>query len=151
MKAAWRRALAFALTAYTALLVYWMFFGFGRHTYANYMYNLKPFSTIMLYLSVSGRGINTYKWLLNLAGNIGVFVPFGFMLPAVFNKTFLNLLYIIFSGIFVLELLQLITKRGSFDVDDFLLNIIGFSIGYLIYLGARRASRSKAKRHRTAR
>lgn len=145
MKFAWRRAITFALTAHTALLVYLMFFGFGRHTYTDYMYNLKPFSTIMLYLSVSGTGINTYKWLLNLAGNIGMFIPFGIILPVVLNKRYLSLLYIFSAGIFVLELLQLITKRGSFDVDDFLLNIIGFTIGYLLYLGVRQFARNKGE------
>ena len=35
----------------------------------------------------------------------------------------------------LLELLQLVFKVGSFDVDDLFLNTIGGLLGYLVYKG----------------
>ena len=35
----------------------------------------------------------------------------------------------------LVELLQLVFKVGSFDVDDLLLNTIGGLLGYLVYKG----------------
>ncbi|MBP3379196.1 MAG: VanZ family protein, partial [Clostridia bacterium] len=32
------------------------------------------------------------------------------------------------------ELIQLFTLRGSADIDDLLLNVIGSALGYLVYL-----------------
>lgn len=42
-------------------------------------------------------------------------------------------LVIFLAGLFILEFSQLISRRGSFDVDDFILNTIGFTFGYAIY------------------
>lgn len=42
-------------------------------------------------------------------------------------------LVIFLAGLFILEFSQLISRRGSFDVDDFILNTIGFTFGYVIY------------------
>ena len=43
----------------------------------------------------------------------------------------------------VVELLQLIFKVGSFDVDDLLLNTVGGMLGFLVYFLAVRAWRGK--------
>jgi len=108
-----------------------MIFGFGRHTYPEYRYNLIPFSTIKIFLNFDQ--FNTNMWVINLIGNIGVFVPFGILLPVVI-KGKIVLSYINFIiGVFVLELIQLLSRRGSFDIDDLLLNSVGFVIGYGIY------------------
>ena len=42
-----------------------------------------------------------------------------------------------------MELLQLITKVGSFDVDDLLLNTLGGMIGFLIYQFASHVQKGK--------
>lgn len=119
------------LASYTLLLVYWMLFGFGREVSPVYMYNLVPFTTINQFLVV--ENFNYKVWIINLLGNIGVFIPFGILLPLVFDNKFIKLLIIFESGLIILEVLQLLTRRGSFDVDDLILNTIGASIGYLIY------------------
>ncbi|WP_258881661.1 VanZ family protein [Paenibacillus sp. sptzw28] len=36
-------------------------------------------------------------------------------------------------ALLILELMQLILRRGSFDIDDVLLNTIGAVIGYTVY------------------
>ena len=44
-----------------------------------------------------------------------------------------QLLFITVCSISTIEWLQLITKRGSLDIDDFILNVLGVCLGYLIY------------------
>lgn len=121
----------FLLVCYTLLLSFWMFFGFGRYTYPEFRYNLIPFSTIRIFLNFDQ--FNTNMWIINLIGNIGVFIPFGILLPLII-KGRIVLSYIFFIiGVFVLELIQMLSRRGSFDIDDLLLNSVGFVIGYGIY------------------
>lgn len=74
--------------------------------------------------------------LRNLILNILMFVPFGFMLPLLFKKCqkfyityFLGLCITIF-----IEGLQLISKRGIFEVDDIINNALGCMIGYGIVM-----------------
>ncbi len=105
-----------------------MLFGFGRTPQTEYMYNLKPFSTVRYFMRT--YDLSTRTWSINL---IGVFVPFGVLLPMIFKKSLSKIFIIFLGGLFVLESMQLLTRRGSFDIDDFILNSIGFLIGYLIY------------------
>jgi len=119
------------LASYTLLLGYWMLFGFEREVSPVYMYNLVPFNTINHFLEVAN--FNYSVWIINLLGNIGVFIPFGILLPLVFGNKYIKLLIIFESGLILLETLQLLTRRGSFDVDDLILNTTGALIGYLIY------------------
>lgn len=120
------------LLFYTILLSYWMILGFGRrHTYSEYMYNLIPFKTINQFLQIDK--FNTDVWVINIFGNIGVFLPFGILLPVIFGEKMMKSFTIFIVGLFILESLQLVTKRGSFDIDDFILNSLGFLIGYGLY------------------
>jgi len=120
------------LIIYTCLLAYWMLWGFGRATQPVYMYNLVPFKTIEHFLRIDH--FNTRTWVINLIGNIGVFVPFGIMIPMVFNSKLVKTIYIALIGLLVLETAQLLTRKGTLDVDDFMLNSVGVAIGYMFYI-----------------
>ena len=77
---------------------------------------------------------NTYQAHAYVIENIIMFVPFGFFLPVVFKPV--NFLISIFMGFFVslsIETIQLFTRRGFFQVDDIVTNMLGTIIGYLIY------------------
>lgn len=128
-----RIALLCLVCLYFFLLVYWMFFGFGRSNIHidSYKYNLKPLSTIKNYFEI--KKFNFTTWAINIIGNIGVFVPFGLSLPIIFRFTYLKFVTIFGIGIFSLEVLQMVSKRGSFDIDDVILNTIGATIGFVIY------------------
>jgi glycopeptide antibiotics resistance protein len=119
------------LIGYLLLLAYWMIFGFGRSAGPVYMYNLKPFSTIAHFTHFDR--FNTRTWVINLIGNIGVFIPLGLLLPMAFRIKYAKSMVIFLAGLFILEISQLISKRGSFDIDDFILNTIGFTVGYWIF------------------
>ncbi|MEK4251691.1 VanZ family protein [Paenibacillus sp. FSL W7-1287] len=133
---------------YTLLLSYWMLIGFGRRSTSNhYMINLRPFETISHFMQFDR--FNTSIWVVNLIGNIAVFVPFGVLLPIVFGKRIGKTYFVFFVGLLILEGLQLVSRRGSFDIDDFILNSVGFFFGYgifrllyLIKMNMKRPSRS---------
>ncbi|MGG6310408.1 VanZ family protein [Paenibacillus macerans] len=131
MKPIYEKITRIVLAGYTLLLAYWMLIGFGRAAHDIYMYNIRPFYTILYFLRA--HGVFSEIWLVNMIGNIGVFVPFGILLPSLFGGRLRKPFSLFLLGIFVLECLQLILKRGSFDVDDLILNSAGFMLGFCIY------------------
>lgn len=87
--------------------------------------------------------------LQNLVGNVLVFVPFGFFMPMASRyRSFLTTAFYSFGISLCVEIFQLITKVGSFDVDDLLLNTIGGIVGYLIFGICNAVRRRHAKKKR---
>ncbi|NLL78852.1 MAG: VanZ family protein [Clostridiales bacterium] len=96
--------------------------------------NFTPFKTIRMYIRYYDR-LNSFE---NLFGNILIFIPYGYLLPAAFRKYRNFLLF--FSGTFLfvtgIEVFQLFSAFGAFDVDDFILNCFGSCIGYVLFWAA---------------
>lgn len=89
--------------------------------------NLIPFSTIF--------GSDSFS--VTLLENIILFIPFGILLPAVWNY-FGNSIRTAVAGLIsstLIESTQLITSRGYFDIDDIILNTLGALTGYLLFVG----------------
>lgn len=121
---------------YLCIMAYFLFFSeqLGRVPSDTYHYNLKPFTEIKRYINYS-REIGSFNVILNLIGNVVCFMPFGFVLPILSNRqrnmfkvTFLSLLCSI-----IIELVQLVSKLGSCDVDDIILNTMGGLLGYVMF------------------
>lgn len=77
---------------------------------------------------------NIREWR-NLILNICMFVPFGFVLPLT-NKKLRNSwkVYLVgFAFSLIIEITQLVFKRGIFEADDMINNLLGTMIGYGIY------------------
>ena len=116
---------------YTLFMLYLMFFGFGRSQYDINIVRLIPmFSTV-------GFVKQTILWktiIINIFGNILIFVPFGF-LGIVFPKLnqFWSLILDFLFAIIILESFQYFTRLGVFDIDDVILNTVGVAIGFWIY------------------
>ena len=93
--------------------------------------NLIPFDTIHFYLS---GNVGYLIALYNLGANIGLFIPFGLYYRYI-KKTpsMKQLLIITIFSISMIEWLQFFTKRGSLDIDDLMLNVLGVCLGYFIY------------------
>lgn len=95
-------------------------------------FNLIPFRSIGVQLT----HINEWWALKNILGNIISFIPFGFLLPIVYNK--INSFFKFFASniLFILfvESFQFFTRIGCFDVDDIILNFVGSLCGYLVLL-----------------
>lgn len=99
--------------------------------------NFEFFRTIKLYTRYwDYKEINSFA---NLIGNVLAFIPLCYMLPRVCRPAKNFFLCMFFSFLFILgiELFQLLSAFGIFDVDDILLNMLGAFIGYLLYLVAR--------------
>lgn len=78
--------------------------------------------------------MNSYEWRYIIL-NICMFVPFGFLFPIVYKK-FSQWRYTYLAGAVAtlfIEVLQLVLKRGIFEADDIMNNIIGTMIGYGFY------------------
>jgi glycopeptide antibiotics resistance protein len=79
---------------------------------------------------------STLAAVRNIAGNLGLLVPLGILLP-IFIKSLRQLWKILGIGFLVslsIELSQLTLKVRVFDVDDLIFNTLGVLIGFLIFL-----------------
>lgn len=127
----------FLFILYLVVLVYFLFFAeaYGRTLGGRvYRYNLEPLKEIKRFW-IYREELGLLSVLTNLVGNVVAFIPFGAILPVI--KKGMRRWYIIillsFEFSFIVETIQLISKVGSFDVDDLILNTLGGTIGYLIF------------------
>ena len=100
--------------------------------------NLQPFLTIGNYWKVLCRRTNNQALMhsiINLGGNIFLFIPIGVFLPRIYPKlrNYFRFICACFGIMFLVEALQLFTLLGSFDVDDLILNLFGMSLGFISY------------------
>ncbi len=134
---------------YMILLMYLLFFSeyYGRTAgTGEYRYNLKLFREITRFW-VYRKQLGMAAVLTNLVGNVVCFMPFGFFLPnmyPVFRKHGSLVILLGFLLTCFVEVSQLISHVGAFDVDDIFLNTCGAILGYLLNLVLRVIRR---KRH----
>ncbi len=110
--------------------------GISLSDYLKWNTNLVPFKTVANYFRALANGrINTSTVIENLAGNLLVFAPMGFLLPCLFKKLrkFGWLLLTALLMLVAVEVLQLFTYTGSCDVDDVLLNLFGLLLFYGVW------------------
>jgi glycopeptide antibiotics resistance protein len=90
--------------------------------------NLIPFKTIFYYL----QGHNGFLIAgINILGNIIALVPFGILVPFLFQNINWNKIIIlsIITGL-AIETTQFVLHIGIFDIDDVILNAMGVLIGF---------------------
>ena len=122
---------------YLLVLCYFLFFAeaFGRGiSLEAHGYNTTPFVEIRRYIDNFDKlGMIT---VINLGGNVLAFMPFGFFRPIIGRRknSFFRTLFqgCLFSC--MVEVIQLLTNVGSFDVDDIILNTFGVFLGYIIFI-----------------
>ena len=122
---------------YCFVLVYVLFLSRGTrdgYTFAEYMRrftNFIPFKTIVEYVK---RYIDGYRNLsvLNLLGNLALFVPMGMALPCLSRKLnrFWKVTLTVLGMVVVVELVQGLLRVGSIDIDDVIFNVVGAMVGY---------------------
>lgn len=97
--------------------------------------NLEPFHTIRLFLKILSTQAYSSTAVINLGGNVIMFIPLGFFLPRVFPplREFLRTILATALIITAVELTQLFTLLGSCDIDDLILNVMGAAMGYGIH------------------
>ena len=139
------------------ILMMWLLFGqrIGREPFGTYRemlessINLMPFHTIRNFINAVSRTDDGYMFrfsVINLAGNVVMFIPLGFFVPCVFSKFSRFGYCMLFSAICItaVELIQLFTLLGSCDIDDLILNMIGSAVGYGMYFIVKRKIGDKA-------
>lgn len=99
--------------------------------------SMVPLRTIRNYLSAYEYGnISRELMLLNLGGNLAAFAPMGFFLPALYRPQRWLPVYLLTMGaaIAAVEVLQAYTGCGAADLDDWILNMAGAAVLWLILL-----------------
>ena len=157
---------AFLFLGYTVVMLYFLFFrtrtvteGLTYWDQIQRNCNLIPWKTVGNYWDVLVRpeyyiakweSVSIYRYqaavaLINILGNIGMFVPYGTFLPAMWQN--LRKVWKVFLAgilsILAVEVCQLLTLRGRFDIDDVLLNMIGIMLGYGLWRLTHRSSKKK--------
>ena len=90
--------------------------------------NFVPFVEILRY-KPWGR-----LFIKNIVGNVIMFMPYGFFVGKYSSgRNFLLTIFLIFLASISIEVTQLAIGR-VFDVDDIILNVLGGSLGYFIYI-----------------
>ena len=102
---------------------------FARYNVVN-NYNLIPFKSISNIL----KNGNTYSIIINIFGNLFVFMPLEYFLIELFKIRKISLNFIIsFLIILLIELFQFVFKVGVLDIDDLILCTLGMMIFYVCY------------------
>ena len=112
------------------------------------MVNSVPFETIRRYIRLLGSRAPVFVRLavVNLFGNILLFVPLGLLMPAAYPglgrwwKTML----VTAGAVTAVELTQMLTLLGTCDIDDLILNLLGAAMGYGLFLILRKNEGSAA-------
>lgn len=116
------------------VFIYYVILLFNMAFFARYSnissYNLIPFKSIGEIMAYG----STYSIIINIFGNLFVFMPIEYFLIELFNKKkFLINLLISFIVILAIELIQYIFKVGVFDIDDIILSLFGMMVFYICY------------------
>ena len=125
-----------AFIIYLINLVYQLFLNPALR-YANAMsgVNISPLKTIFLYYNAYTRHTLPIKnIILNMIGNVMLFMPFGYFVYVLFKpmRSFLPYFFFFLFMIIGVECIQYIWKVGSADIDDIILNMSGILILYII-------------------
>lgn len=147
---------ALVFLAYGALMLYLLFFrnrtiaeGIPYWEQVRNNYNLTIWRTVGSFWDVLTRrehyvekwgAISVYRTyaqsaIINLVGNVVMFIPFGAFLPAMWTdlQRLWKTIFVGFMCILGVEILQLFTLLGKCDVDDVVLNMIGIFAGYSLW------------------
>lgn len=118
------------IVPYTLFLLYLMFLGMGRTQYEDNLLTVAPVISTINFI----KGCISWKDIIMIvAGNVVMFIPFGF-LGWIFPqcKELKSLLFSFISTITIVEALQYFTRMGIFEVDDIILNTFGVFLGWMI-------------------
>ena len=157
---------ALLFLGYAGIMLYFLFFrtrtfteglGYWEQIWENC--NLIPWKTVGNYWDVLVRpeyytakfgSAGAYRFqaaaaLINILGNIAMFVPYGAFLPEMWRNLQKGW-KVFFTGtlsIVAVEICQLLTFCGRFDIDDVILNVIGIMMGYGLWRLAHRTPKKK--------
>ena len=132
-----------AFSVYCLVLAFYLFVSrvggspYGTFAeYVKYSFNPIPFKTMW---ELVAQCVIRGSWFIpiavrNIAGNIALFFPMGILLPFLFPKmrSFRRILLIAICTTLCVELAQLFLRCGICDVDDVILNVAGWLLGFAV-------------------
>lgn len=125
-KLEWSKCIAAALAgSYLFLLLSITVFSRG-HTDVDF--NILP--PFWAYREIVINEVRRNELIAQVLMNLLILVPLGFLIPFITEK------YSIWIGIgcsVMIEFIQLVTKRGYFEIDDIIHNTIGILVGFATY------------------
>ncbi|MCG1010869.1 VanZ family protein [Salinicoccus sp. ID82-1] len=113
-----------------------MYAGHSLLEYIQASSNFVPFRTIAENIhGIAGNGMDTGLAIRNLTGNLFMFLPMGIYLPFLIRKIDGASKFVVAMTIvlIILEVAQVLTRRGVIDIDDYILNMAGALMGYGIW------------------
>jgi glycopeptide antibiotics resistance protein len=130
-----RKILLTLTVLYTLLVLYFMFFAFGRGEASE---NISRYTFIFMpdnFISLPSPSDLLPPTLMDLVGfgNTIAFIPFGILIPWLYRVSFVRFITLFFIAILVLETIQALTFLGSFDINDVLQNSVGAALGFGAY------------------
>jgi len=123
-----RKITIIVLALYTVLTLYFLYIGFNRAAFlqdSSMRYSLMP-EGIPLHFPM-GRDFKI--WFFEL-GNFAAFIPFGIVIPLLFRSNFIRFITLFILSITILEIVQMVSRLGSFDIDDIIINTLGAAVGF---------------------
>ena len=98
--------------------------------YSERKLNLTLFTGLIDVLRTAGIG----EFLRLFLGNIGWFIPLGFLLPILLkSKRLVTIIVIGFLFSLFIETSQFVFRKGIAEPDDLILNTLGAAVGYLLF------------------
>ncbi len=96
-----------------------------------YSYRVEPLITLRLSFFANGTlELSDPKILEGIVVNLLLMVPVGYMLPQLFNLSATQTTLLGAGLSLSIESIQLITRLGMFELDDFIYNTLGAALGY---------------------
>lgn len=116
--------------------------GFGIVASRIHEVNLIPFKVIAnTYREAFVNGVRSY-FFINFLGNIMMFMPFGFFVPLLWDRSNGKVILLGCLASVFIEVCQLFLYRST-DIDDVILNVIGVVLGLLIFHLLRRITKDR--------
>ncbi|WP_301108755.1 VanZ family protein [Sporosarcina sp.] len=130
-----RKLIFTIIIIYTALILYFLFFGVGRPGAAvsnnEYQFNLIP--NIFSYGFLTISDLKYFPCGFFELGNFAGFIPLGILIPMLYRCKFFRFISLFFLSILIIETVQMLTFLGSFDVNDAIVNTVGAAVGFCAY------------------
>lgn len=114
------------LLVYYVIILFYCFYLVRNITFEHSEPNLIPFKVITFSLNSID-----YELLFLLLGNIAIFFPLGVLVSSLTSNKYINILLPIVLSISI-EVSQYILGNGHPDIDDVILNVIGYYLGIII-------------------
>lgn len=126
----WSRSIALAMTlSYLFLILSITVFTRNHVDLATFDLDSNVLPMFWVYREILRNESRRTELIAQIIMNMLMLAPLGFMIPFITKK------YPVLIGIgcsILIELIQLITERGYFEIDDILHNSLGVVLGYLI-------------------